>query len=192
MQILERSQQRLKEFENFKVRMERERRETFVSQVCNLATLMLPVLDNLDRALDSASALPEEIRMQFEQFFEGIVLVTQQVNEVLVGMGVQPISAVGQQFDPQFHEAVATDAAEGLEPNSVSEEFLRGYRMGNKVIRHSMVRVVTAGSAGPAEASGQHAADAAPPDEAAPAELAPNEFADELQDIPELSEITNE
>ena len=192
VQILERSQQRLKEFENFKVRMERERRETFVSQVCNLATLMLPVLDNLDRALDSASALPEEIRMQFEQFFEGIVLVTQQVNEVLVGMGVQPISAVGQQFDPQFHEAVATDAAEGLEPNSVSEEFLRGYRMGNKVIRHSMVRVVTAGSAGPAEASGQHAADAAPPDEAAPAELAPNEFADELQDIPQLSEITNE
>ncbi len=192
VQILERSQQRLKEFENFKVRMERERRETFVSQVCNLATLMLPVLDNLDRALDSASALPEEIRMQFEQFFEGIVLVTQQVNEVLVGMGVQPISAVGQQFDPQFHEAVATDAAEGLEPNSVSEEFLRGYRMGNKVIRHSMVRVVTAGSAGPAEASGQPAADAAPPDEAAPAELAPNEFADELQDIPQLSEITNE
>ncbi len=194
-QIIERSQQRLKEFENFKVRMERERRETFVSQVCNLATLMLPVLDNLDRALDSASALPEEIRMQFEQFFEGIVLVTQQVNEVLAGMGVQPIASVGQQFDPQLHEAVATHDGEGLEPNSVSEEFLRGYRMGNKVIRHSMVRVVTIGNSGSLAGSASEMTEAAPENEpaaSAPEDLASEEFTEDPQNIPALSEISNE
>jgi molecular chaperone GrpE len=134
---------RAKDFENFKSRTERERRETFQNQIGNLAVKMLPALDNLNRAVDFALAMPEEQRVDIQQFLDGVVLVSQQVNDVLAEMGVQPIATVGETFDPHYHEAVATDDSEDLDPNTVSAELLRGYRIGDKVIRHSMVRVVT-------------------------------------------------
>ena len=83
-------------------------------------------------------------RDEFKQFFDGIALVNQQINEVLSGMGVQPITTVGETFDPNFHEAVATEENTDLPPNTISAELLRGYRIGNMVIRHSMVKVTTA------------------------------------------------
>ena len=140
------TQRRAKDFETFKSRTERERRETFQAQVGNLATQMLPAIDNLNRAVDFAIAMPAEQRLEVQQFFDGIVLVSQQVNEVLAEMGVQPIATIGQPFDPQFHEAVATEESNELDPNTISAELLRGYRIGDRVIRHSMVKVVTAGS----------------------------------------------
>jgi molecular chaperone GrpE len=139
--LAERAKLRIREFDNFMARTERERHETYVNQACKLATLILPVLDNLERALDFAAELPEEVRESSKQFFDGIVLVDRQIHDVLAGMGVRPILAEGQQFDPHLHEAVATHNDDGLEPNSITEEFLRGYQMGNTVIRHSMVRV---------------------------------------------------
>lgn len=142
LRLVERARQSMKEFDNFKHRMERERRDTFVSQVFNLANSMLPVLDNLDRALDFAGELQEEKSGEFKQFFDGIVLVNQQIMEVLAGMGVQPIATVGEQFDPHFHEAVAIEHADHLPQNTISEELLRGYRIGDKILRHSMVKVV--------------------------------------------------
>lgn len=134
------SQRRLKDFEAYRKRTERERNETFTNQVGNLAQKMLPALDNLNRALDFATELSEK-PSEFQQFFEGIVLVNQQVNEVFAGMGVVPIKAVGSQFDPHLHEAVAIDESEDVPPNTISAELLRGYRIGDKVIRHSMVKV---------------------------------------------------
>jgi molecular chaperone GrpE len=131
--------------------MERERRETFQSQLGNLATQMLPALDNLNRAVDFAMDMPDEQRVEIRQFFDGIALVNQQVNEVLAGMGVQPIPTVGEEFDPNLHEAVATEETEEFEPNSISAELLRGYRIGDRVIRHSMVRVAQPGASRPAE-----------------------------------------
>lgn len=142
-EIQEKSDRRLKDFENYKYRMDRERRGAFITQIGNLASQMLPVLDNLERALNSAAALPEAKRAEFMQFFDGIVLVNQQINEVFAGMGVQPIATVGEPFDPHFHEAVATEERNDMPNNTVSEEMLRGYRIGNLVIRHSMVRVTT-------------------------------------------------
>lgn len=142
-EMVEKSKVRVKEFENFKIRLERERRETFINQMGNLATQMLPVLDNLDRALDFAAEMPEEKRAEFEQFFDGIVLVNQQVNEVFSSMGVSPIASVGEEFDPHYHEAVATEETDRFPKNTVSQELLRGYRIGEKVIRHSMVKVAT-------------------------------------------------
>ncbi len=141
--LIEKSKARVKEFENFKIRLERERRETFINQMGNLATQMLPVLDNLDRALDFASEMPEETRAEFGRFFDGLVLVNQHMNEVFVGMGVSPIASVGEIFDPHFHEAVATEETDEFPKNTVSQELLRGYRIGDKVIRHSMVKVAT-------------------------------------------------
>ena len=142
-EIQEKSDRRLKDFENFKYRMDRERRGSFIDQISNLASQMLPVLDNLNRALDSADALTGGKSGEFQQFYDGIVLVNQQVNEVFVGMGVTSIATVGETFDPNFHEAVAADERDDMPNNTVTEEMLRGYRIGNRVIRHSMVKVTS-------------------------------------------------
>ena len=142
--VQEKSDRRLKDFESFKYRMDRERRGSVITQIGNLATQLLPVLDNLDRALDSIVGVSEKKRDEFKQFFDGIALVNQQINEVLSGMGVKPIATVGEMFDVDFHEAVATEENSDLPPNTISGEMLRGYRIGNLVIRHSMVRVTTA------------------------------------------------
>ena len=69
------------------------------------------------------------------------MLVNQQLNEVLAEMGVQPISSVGEHFDPHFHEAVAMEETEEFPPNTITAEFLRGYRIGDKIVRASMVKV---------------------------------------------------
>jgi molecular chaperone GrpE len=131
------------DFDNYKKRIERDRSETFLNQISNLATQMLPVLDNMNRALDFASTHSEGLSPDFHQFFEGIVLVNQQLNEVLAEMGVTPIASVGEYFDPHFHEAVATDENSEFPTNTITGELLRGYRIGDKVIRAAMVRVAT-------------------------------------------------
>ncbi len=131
------------DFDNFKKRIERERGETFLSQISNLATQMLPVLDNLNRALDFAAHHSEGRSQDFHQFFEGIFLVNQQLNEVLAEMGVSQIASVGEHFDPYFHEAVATETSGEFPPNTVTGELLRGYRIGDKIIRAAMVKVST-------------------------------------------------
>lgn len=140
-EMLENSLRRQKDFENYKNRTERERRETYHKQISNLAIQMLPVLDNLNRALDFAKPVSDGTQNEFKQFFEGIVLVNQQLNEVLAGMGVQPIASVGERFDPHFHEAVATEENVQFPSNHISAELLRGYRIGDKVIRPAMVKV---------------------------------------------------
>lgn len=141
VQMNELTRRRQNDFDNYKKRTERERSETFRNQLSNLATQMLPVLDNLNRALDSASNFSDEKLQDFQQFFEGIMLVGQQLNEVLEEMGVQPIAAVGESFDPHFHEAVATETTDDVPPYTITEELLRGYRIDDKVIRASMVKV---------------------------------------------------
>ncbi len=68
-------------------------------------------------------------------------MVNQQLNEVLSDMGVQPIISVGEAFDPLFHEAVATEETDKIPPHTITAELLRGYRIGDRVIRPSMVKV---------------------------------------------------
>ena len=140
-EIQELMRRRQSDFDGYKKRVERERGETFRNQLGNLATQMLPVLDNLNRALDSASSFSPEKLQDFQQFFAGILLVGQQLNEVLEEMGVEPISAIGESFDPHFHEAVATETTDDVPPYTITAELLRGYRIDDKVIRASMVRV---------------------------------------------------
>lgn len=141
VEMFEISRRRQNDFDNYKNRTERERRDTFRKQLGNLAEKMLPVLDNLNRALDSADNLSAENPPDFRQFFDGIVLVNQQLNEVLAGMGVQPIASVGEHFDPYYHEAVATEENDNFPPYTITAELLRGYRIDDQVIRPSMVKV---------------------------------------------------
>ncbi len=142
-ELAETIRRRQLDFDNFKKRIERERGETFLSQISNLATQMLPVLDNLNRALDFSAHHSEGRSQDFHQFFEGIFLVNQQLNEVLAEMGVSQIASVGEHFDPYFHEAVATETSGEFPPNTVTGELLRGYRIGDKIIRAAMVKVST-------------------------------------------------
>ncbi len=130
------------DFDNYRKRTDRERSETFKNVLSSLATQMLPVLDNLNRALDTtADAESTENEKDFKQFLDGIVLVNQQLNEVLAGMGVKPIPAVGEPFDPNFHEAVAREETDEFPPETVTQELLRGYCIDERVIRPTMVRV---------------------------------------------------
>lgn len=140
-EILERSRRQAEDFENFKNRTERERNERLSVQMENLAIKMLPVLDNLDRAMESVAAMPPNQRAEIEHFLDGISLVHRQINDVLEMMGVQPILCIGQGFDPSFHEAVAIEPSASLPPNTVSAEMIRGYLMGSRVVRHAMVKV---------------------------------------------------
>jgi molecular chaperone GrpE len=141
VEIYENSQRRNRDFENYKNRTERDRQENLLNQVSNLATELLPVLDNLDRALECATQISDPKQKDFKQFFDGIVLVNQQLNEVLAEMGVQPISSVGEHFDPHLHEAVAMEDTEEFPPNVITAELLRGYRIGDRIVRASMVKV---------------------------------------------------
>lgn len=142
-EIQEKSDRRLKDFENYKYRMDRERRGSFIDQITNLASQMLPVLDNLDRAMVSVEKASAEKSAEFQQFYDGIALVNQQVNEIFSEMGIQPIATVGETFDPNFHEAVAIEDRDDIAPNTILGEMLRGFRIGNRVIRHSMVKVTS-------------------------------------------------
>ncbi len=142
-ELAETMRRRQTDFDNYKKRTERDRSETFLNQISNLATQILPVLDNMNRALDFAANHSEGKSHDFHQFFEGIVMVNQQLNEVLAEMGVAPIAAVGEHFDPHIHEAVAMEEGGQFPPNTVSGELLRGYRIGDKIIRAAMVKVAT-------------------------------------------------
>jgi molecular chaperone GrpE len=148
LELFEISRRRQNDFENYKNRTERERSETFRNQLSNLAMQMLPVVDNLNRALDSTESMKQGATQDFRQFYEGIVLVSQQINEILAEMGVQPIHAVGERFDPHFHEAIATEITDEMPAQIVTSELLRGYRIGEKVIRPSMVKVSVSTSTG--------------------------------------------
>ena len=132
------------DFDNYRKRIERERGNTFLEQVGNLATQLLPVLDNLTRALDAATNLAGDQSKNFHHLLDGIVLVNQQLNEVLTEMGVEAIPSVGEHFDPHFHDAVAAEESDVYSPNTVTAEFLRGYRVGEKIIRPAMVKVASA------------------------------------------------
>lgn len=122
------------EFENFRRRSQREREETM--QYANLALVrdFLPVLDNLERALGVAdSATVDTLK-------SGLELIARQFRDVLEKAGVAPVSAVEQPFDPTVHEAV--QQVEGdYEVPTVVEEYQKGYRMGERLVRPSMVKV---------------------------------------------------
>lgn len=124
------------EFENFKKRSEKERTLLYNSVMGDVATKLLPVVDNLEKA---AKANTEDKGYQ-----EGVEMVLKQFKEVLDSNGVKEIEAVGKPFDPSLHEAVGTVQDDSLDANIVKEEYRKGYMIGDKVLRHSLVVVANA------------------------------------------------
>lgn len=123
------------EFDNYKKRTQKEREELYATAVCDTIEKILPVKDNLERALTSIEGADESVT-------EGIKMIDKQFSEMLKSAGVEEIKSVGEQFDPERHNAVMREDAEDAEENTVTEEFQKGYiYKGEKVIRYSMVKV---------------------------------------------------
>lgn len=126
----------LAEFENFRKRSDKEKSQMFEVGAKTVVEKMLPVVDNFERGLQ---AVPEEEKDT--PFVQGVELVYKQLMTVFDELGVKPIEAVGQEFDPNLHNAVMMVDDDTLESGMVAEEMQKGYMYKESVVRHSMVKV---------------------------------------------------
>ena len=124
------------EFDNYRKRTDRERLQLSEAAAADLLTELLPLVDDMERALkaDSGSDASGGIR-------KGIELIHKQLLDVLRKRGVKPIDALGADFDPHYHQAVSHEPAEGRREGEVIEEFRRGYMLGDRLLRPAMVKV---------------------------------------------------
>ena len=131
--ITDRYKRVLAEFENYKKRSSKERDGLYNSVLSDVVEAMLPVLDNLENAA--------KVETEDENYKKGVEMVLQQFNSVLQSKGVEEIKTVGETFDPELHEAVSSIQDENLGEKEIAQEYRKGYKIGTKVIRHSMVVV---------------------------------------------------
>lgn len=121
------------EFENYKKRSSKEREMLYNSLLADIISSFLPIIDNLEKAVDA--------KTEDEGYKQGVELVLKQFMDTFKTLGVEQIEAVGKTFDPEIHEAVSSVQDESLGEKEIKEEFRKGYKIGTKVIRHSMVVV---------------------------------------------------
>ena len=121
------------EFDNYKKRSAKERDGLYNSLIADIVSNFLPILDNLEKAAEAET--------KDEEYKKGIELVLKQFKDVLAARGVTEIETVGKTFDPELHEAVSSIQDETKGEKEIVQEYRKGYMIGNKVIRHSMVIV---------------------------------------------------
>lgn len=121
------------EFENYRRRVERERRELLEFAGMEAVRELLPVLDDFERALKTESA--------DANYAKGVELIYQRMLETLKKLGLEPISCRGEKFDPHLHEAVEMTPSEEVEDHTILEEYRRGYNFRGRLLRPAMVRV---------------------------------------------------
>lgn len=124
------------DFENYRKRNESVRADAFADGRREVAAAMLPVLDNLERAVDAASDSADEALKS------GMELVLKQMTDIYQKLDVSPIDRKGERFDPNLENAVLQGTSEEGEPGTVCQVLQKGYRMGDRVLRHAMVKVV--------------------------------------------------
>lgn len=122
----------LAEYDNFKKRTVKEKEELYFAAAADVIKKLLPVFDNLDRAQMAGDG---------ENYRKGVEMILSQFGDVLNSMDVHQIAQVGDEFDPVFHEAIFREEKEGAPENTITEVLQKGYAMGEKVIRHAMVKV---------------------------------------------------
>ena len=127
----------LAEFENFRKRSEKEKSQMFDMGAKTIVEKILPVIDNFERGL---AAVPDD--KKDDPFITGMDKVYKQMLTELDAAGVKPIECVGQEFDPDFHNAVMQVENDELESGTVAQELQKGYMYKDSVVRHSMVSVV--------------------------------------------------
>jgi molecular chaperone GrpE len=121
------------DFDNYRKRMDRERREQAEYVASDVLGEFLPIIDNLERALQAA-ATDDPLR-------KGVELIHKQMLDLLRKRGVRPIDATGQMFDPNFHNAVIHEASSAHREGEVIQELQRGYLIGDRLLRPAMVKV---------------------------------------------------
>ena len=130
------------EFDNYRKRVERERRELGDHFAVELLTEFLPVLDDVERALGAASASTDPALVSHRQ---GLELIQKQFVELLKRRQVTPIEALGADFDPNLHQAVGQEPSTTHREGEVIDDMRRGYRLGDRLLRPSMVKVAARG-----------------------------------------------
>ena len=131
--VTDRYKRVLAEFENYKKRSSKERESLYNSILADVVEVMLPVVDNLENAA--------KLETEDENYKKGVEMVLKQFKDVLSSKGVEEIKTVGETFDPELHEAVSSIQNPDLGEKEIAEEYRKGYKIGTKVIRHSMVVV---------------------------------------------------
>lgn len=129
------------DFENYRRRIERERSETYNRVVGDVVGRLFPVMDNLSRALAAESLVQRSESDEFRHFLQGVELISKQLSGVVEALGVEPVESVGHRFDPHVHEAIAAEESGEFEPDTVTAEVVRGYRLGERLLRPAMVKV---------------------------------------------------
>lgn len=125
------------EFDNFQKRSAREKDARYADAIIDAAAALLPIGDNLERALQTEVESEDAVK-----FKEGVEMVMKQFEESLTKLGIAPIKAEGEQFDPNLHNAVMHIEDEAIDDNTVVEELMKGYiYKDERVVRHSMVKV---------------------------------------------------
>lgn len=122
------------EFDNFRKRTAKEKSELYADATAQCVVQLLSVVDNFERALEAAKEDGSEFR-------KGVQMIFDQLMQVLAGMGVQEIDALGKPFDPELHNAVSQAEDENYEDNTVCQVYQKGFTLNGKVIRHAMVVV---------------------------------------------------
>ena len=131
--INEKYMRTLAEYDNYRKRTIKEKETIYPEAKAIVIEKILPVIDNFARALESAE--------NKDAFYEGIVMLKKQFDDTLASLGVEEIKAVGEEFNPELHNAVMHIDDEEQGENVIVEEFQKGYKIGDRVIRHSMVKV---------------------------------------------------
>ena len=127
------------EFENYRRRVDREKSETYTRARAEVLLELLPVIDNFERALASLETSGGDA----ESLRHGVELIHKQFKDALTKFGLEPVESVGQTFDPHVHEAVTIEPTDKHKENTIIEEFQRGYRLGEKLLRPAKVKVAS-------------------------------------------------
>lgn len=130
-------QRTLAEFDNFRKRTSKEKASMYDDGVRDTIEKLLPIFDNLERAIASVDGKVDEN----DPLLKGVKMTDKQLKEILAAMGVEEIKALGEKFDPNLHAAVAHVEDENFGENEVVLDMMKGYKYKEKVIRHSMVKV---------------------------------------------------
>lgn len=121
------------EYDNYRKRTAKEKESIYPEAKVSVVSTFLPVIDNLERALNASQSE--------DSLYEGVKMILRQFEEVLKSNGVEVIEAVGKTFDPNLHNAVMHIDDEAYGENEIVEEFQKGYKIGDRIVRYSMVKV---------------------------------------------------
>ena len=135
-ELTDRLTRQMAEFDNFRKRTDREKSQMYEVGAKDVIDKILPVVDNFERGLEAVTEEEKE-----DPFVKGMEQIYKQLMTTLEGIGVKPIEAVGNEFDPDFHNAVMHVEDEEVGENIIVEEFQKGYMYRDSVVRHSMVKV---------------------------------------------------